>query len=199
MAHKGAALGSPMAEVLLLVRQATAATGGNLRCWPPTRCCTRPWPNWTFTIATRPICCAPAIWMPTHAKLPAIRRNVAEATIYLHQQRAVDLLAATVRLLEQAAQVERQAVLEGRLPPPTYTAVDRGGVADRASGALPTTPQAPGLVMLDGIGGIGKSSLPTCDLRVLIAQDSFADIAWISAQRQLFHLDGKLRQIPRPC
>ena len=195
--HKGAALGSPMAD-LLLVRQATIAAGGNLR------------------LATNQVLHQALAELDVHhsdeadllraryldadtVHLLAIRRNVAEATIYLHQQRAVDLLAAIVRSLEQAAQAERQAALEGRLPPPSYTALI--GVESQIEHLtrLLTTPQAPGLILLDGIGGIGKSSLADALLRALIVQDSFADIAWISAQRQLFHLDGKLRQIPRPA
>jgi len=183
---------------LLLVRQATIAAGGNLR------------------LATNQVLHQALAELDVHhsdeadllraryldadtVHLLAIRRNVAEATIYLHQQRAVDLLAAIVRSLEQAAQAERQAALEGRLPPPSYTALI--GVESQIEHLtrLLTTPQAPGLILLDGIGGIGKSSLADALLRALIVQDSFADIAWISAQRQLFHLDGKLRQIPRPA
>lgn len=195
--HKGAALGSPMAE-LLLVRQATAATGGNLR------------------LATNQVLHQALAELDLHhsdeadllraryldadtVQLLAIRRNVAEATIYLHQQRAVDLLAAVVRSMEQTARAQRQAMLEDRLPQPSYTTLI--GVESQIEHLmrLLTSPQAPGLVMLDGIGGIGKSSLADALLRALIAQDSFASIAWISAQRQYFHLDGRLRQVPRPA
>jgi hypothetical protein len=195
--HKGAAFGSPLAD-LLLVRQATVATGGNLR------------------LATNQVLLqALAELEANHADeaellraryldadtvhLLAVRRNVAEATIYFQQHRAIDLLTHIIKEMEVSARAERRSALEDRLPQPTYTKLV--GVEHQIDHLirLVTSPGAPRLIMLDGIGGIGKSSLADALLRALIAQDSFATVAWISAQRQYFHLDGTLRQIPRPA
>ena len=195
--HKGAALGSPLAD-LLAVRQATEATGGNLR------------------LATNQVLLQALDELAIHhadeaellrvryldantVQLLAIRRNVAEATIYFHQQRAIALLTTIIQQLEQSAHSERRAMLENRLPPPTYSTLV--GVEHQIEhlARLMISSDMPRLIMLDGIGGIGKTSLADALLRTLIAEDSFAEVAWISAQRQIFHLDGSLRQIPRPA
>lgn len=195
--HKGAALGTPLAG-LLVVRQATEATGGNLR------------------LATNQVLLQALTELAVHhsdeaellrvryldantVQLLAIRRNVAEATIYFQQQRAVALLTAVIHQMEQSAYSQRRAMLEDRLPQPTYSALVGVEHQIKHLARLLIAPEMPRLVMLDGIGGIGKSSLADALLRTLIAQDSFADVAWISAQRQIFHLDGALRQIPRPA
>jgi hypothetical protein len=180
------------------VRQATEATGGNLR------------------LATNQVLLQALTQLAIHhtdeaellrvryldantVQLLAIRRNVAEATIYSQQQRAIALLTTVIHQLEQSAHSERRAMLENRLPPPTYSALV--GVEHQIEhlARLMISSDMPRLIMLDGIGGIGKTSLADALLRVLIAEDSFADVAWISAQRQIFHLDGSLRQIPRPA
>ncbi len=195
--HKGVAPGSPLADTLL-VRQATEAAGGNLR------------------LATNQVLLQALTELAVHhtdeadllrvryldantVQLLAIRRNVAEATIYFQQQRAIALLTAVIHQMEQSAQRQRRATLEDRLPQPTYTKLVGVERQIEHLARLMSAPDMPRLIMLDGIGGIGKSSLADALLRTLIAQDSFADVAWISAQRQFFHLDGALRQIPRPA
>ncbi len=193
--HKSAAFGSPLAN-LLLVRQATATASGNLR------------------LATNQVLLhALALLAEHHADeadllraryldantvhLLAIRRNVAEATIYFQQQRAINLLASIVQQREQAARDAQRAEMESRLPLPTYTAlVGAKRHLDHLLRLL-ASPGASSLILLDGIGGIGKSSLADALLRTVIAQDTFAGVAWISAQQQSFHLDGRLSPLPR--
>jgi hypothetical protein len=193
--HKGAALGSPLAN-LLVVRRATAAAGNNLR------------------LATNQVLHQALAELAAHhadeadllraryldantVQLLAIRRNMAEATIYGHQQRAISLLAGIVQQMEQTAWDAHRAEMESRLPLPTYTTLV--GVEQHLEHLLGllASPDTSGLILLDGIGGIGKSSLADALLRTVIAQGAFAGVAWISAQQQYFHLDGRLSTAPR--
>lgn len=193
--HKGAAHGSPLAE-LLLVQQATSAADGNIR------------------LATNQVLHQALAELAAHhveeadllraryldantVQLLAIRRNVAEATIYLHQQRAINLLTAMVQEMELAARGAHRAALESRLPLPTYTSLVGAEAQIDHLMHLLTSPDGSSLVLLDGIGGIGKTSLADALLRRVIAQGIVADVAWISAQQQHFHLDGRLKDIPR--
>lgn len=195
--HKGAAHGSPLAD-LLLVQQAAAASGGNLR------------------LATNQVLHqALATMAALHADeadllrvryldaktvhLLAIERNVAQATIYFQQQRAITLLTAIVQEMELAAHAQRQSALLSRLPAPTYTTLVGAQRLLEQLTCLVTAAEAPSLILLEGIGGIGKSSLADALLRALICQNSFTDVTWISAQRQYFHLDGSVRHVPRPA
>ncbi len=195
--HKGAAHGSPLAD-LLLVQQAAAAAGGNLR------------------LATNQVLHRALTAMAAHhadeadllrvryldaktVHLLSIERNLAQATIYVQQQRAVSLLTTIVQAMEQAAWDAHRTALESRLPLPTYTALV--GVEQQLDALLRllASPDASSLILLDGIGGIGKTSLADALLRTVIARGTFAGVAWISAQQQHFHLDGRLRNIPRPA
>ena len=195
--HKGAAQGSPLAE-LLLVQRAADAVGGNLR------------------LATNQVLLRALTVMAAHhadeaellrvryldaktVHLMAIERNLAQATIYFQQQRAISLLTTIVRQMEQAAWDAHRTGLEGRLPLPTYTSLV--GVEQHLDHLvrLLESSDAPHLILLDGIGGIGKSSLADALLRAIIARGMFAGVAWISAQQQHFHLDGRLRNFPRPA
>ncbi len=193
--HKGAAHGSPLAD-LLLVRQAATAASGNLR------------------LATNQVLHRALTLMAAHhtdeadllrvryldaktVHLLAIERNLAQATIYVQQQQAISLLTSVVQEMEQAAWEAQRTAQESRLPLPTYTSLV--GVEQHLNHLmhLLTSPEAASILLLDGIGGIGKTSLADALLRVIIARGPFADMAWISAQQQHFHLDGRLRTIPR--
>lgn len=194
--HKSPVHGSPLAD-LLLVRQAAPTAGGNLR------------------LATNQVLLHALTEMATQhsdeagllriryldaktVHLLAIERNLAQATIYVHQQRAIDLLTGIIQEMEQAAREDRRSLLESRLPQPNYTTLV--GVQQHLDhlARVIAAPESPGLILLDGIGGIGKTSLADSLARVAAAQSRFTDVAWISAQRQFFHPQGSLRQIPRP-
>lgn len=193
--HKSPARGSPLSE-MLIVQRTLADTGDNPR------------------LATNQVLHRALSLMATQqAELAgllrvrfldrktvhslAIERNVAEATLYVQQKRAIELLTAVVQEMEQAARSAFQRSMQARLPAPGY--VSLVGAADHLERLLHliTSPQTPGLILLEGIGGIGKTSLADALVRCAIEQTSFGNVGWINAQRQYFHLDGSLRQIPR--
>ena len=193
--HKSAARGSPLAD-LLVVQEALAETGGNLRL-----ATNQVLHRAMSTMATQQADLAGLLRVrfldckTVHSL--AIERNVAEATIYLHQNRAMALLAAAVQGMEQAARGAFQQSMAARLPAPGYVSlVGAAAHLDRLLDLI-TSPQTPGLILLEGIGGIGKTSLADALVRNAIKQASFSGVGWINAQRQYLHLDGSVRQIPR--
>lgn len=56
---------------------------------------------------------------------------------------------------------------------------------------------APWIVAIDGIGGIGKTSLAGAVARELLPIDRFVDIVWISAKREEFLLSTGIRPVDR--
>ncbi len=60
-------------------------------------------------------------------------------------------------------------------------------------------PRAPWLIAIDGIGGIGKSSLAAALIREIIPTDRFYDMAWVSAKQEKFLPQTGLEPIHRPA
>lgn len=193
--HKGASLGSPLAD-LLIVQQALVAAGGNLRL-ATNQVLLQALSHLADQHADEASLLRVRFLDGKTVHLLAIERNLAEATIYVQQHRAIGLLAAVVQDMEQGAGTSRRTIQENRLPLPTYSSlVGMEGHLGHLLHLL-TAGETPRIVLLDGIGGVGKTALADALLRRLIARGSFADVAWVSAQRQFYHVDGALRQVPR--
>ena len=60
-------------------------------------------------------------------------------------------------------------------------------------------PDTPWLVAIDGIGGIGKTSLAMAVASALMESDRFHDLAWISAKQETFLPESGLADIARPA
>lgn len=58
---------------------------------------------------------------------------------------------------------------------------------------------APWLIALDGIGGIGKTSLAGAVVRDLLPTDRFEAVAWVSARQEEYVPDAGLKPILRPA
>jgi transcriptional regulator with XRE-family HTH domain len=59
--------------------------------------------------------------------------------------------------------------------------------------------KAPWIVVVDGIGGIGKTSLANSLVHEIMPQDRFYDIAWVSAKQEEFQPSTGLRPLERPA
>lgn len=129
----------------------------------------------------------------------ANRLNLSEPTVYRHQGLAIDQLAAVLAEMEENVRGHRQAVLEARLEPPTYLrlfGVD--GHRDQLLDLLlADTP--PWIVAVDGMGGIGKTSLANATARAVIQRRLHGEVAWVSARQQRFDLGGVVRQVDQPA
>jgi len=196
--HKDPALGSPLAD-LMLVQRELATRGGNLRRAT----------NQALLTALQTL----AADHPSEAALLRARfldgktafivaneRGVAEITLFKKQQRALGLLAETLWDLEQHAVTDRLATVLKRLPPATYDAVVGIEAYIQQVSAVLLTPAAPWLIAIEGLGGIGKTTLAhQLVARLARAERGFADFGWVSAQQQILQPGESIKQVARPA
>lgn len=107
--------------------------------------------------------------------------NTAESTIYAMQREAVERLTETLWQMECAASTTQKALLKERLEPATYVNLigDRGKNSGQPPAELLIAPGPPWLVSIEGIGGIGKTSIADVLLRQLIEQGTSSEIGWV--------------------
>ena len=128
----------------------------------------------------------------------ANRFNISEPTVYRLQAQALDHLADTLASMEMNAHLARFAQLEARLEPPaTAGLVGVAGHIDRLLDEL-WRPNGPALVLIEGIGGIGKTTLADAVLRRLVRERPADEIGWVSARQQRIDLAGALWSTKRP-
>lgn len=121
-----------------------------------------------------------------------------EATLYRDQQQAVQSLANLLWPLEIDAQEGYYASQYGRLEFPTYTRLF--GIEDLLSKIQEQVqqPGPPWLILLQGMGGLGKTALADALLRRNLEQGWYDEIAWISARQKGFHLHGRIVSADAP-
>jgi len=118
--------------------------------------------------------------------------NVAESTVYTLQRQAIQRLTETLAQMELQATTAQQALLSERLEPATY--INLLGVAPQIKqlAQLLVAPGPPWLISLEGIGGIGKTSLADATMRQMIQRKLFDEIGWVSARQHSFNLGGAI-------
>ena len=125
--------------------------------------------------------------------------NMAEGTVYNKQSEAITHLAEILYAQEEQLRTGYRCALEARLQPPSNThlvGIDQHltHLAD-----LLCTPDAPWLIALAGIGGIGKTTLADAVARQAILRDHFDDIGWVTAKQQVFGGQHGLRGVHQPA
>ncbi|MCB0073937.1 MAG: hypothetical protein KDE20_20860, partial [Caldilineaceae bacterium] len=97
----------------------------------------------------------------------ANRRNIAESTVYVQQRNAIHKLADIIAAQEQTLVDEKLRLLDKRMAPP-----DNGGIVGQAGTiarlvADIDAPDTPWLIAVEGIGGIGKTTVAAAALQRL--------------------------------
>lgn len=116
--------------------------------------------------------------------------NVGESTAYRLQNDALQRLTQILYDSEMVLREKHLAVLRQRLEPPTYTQlIGVKHLLDQLE-ALLTSSDTPWIISIDGIGGIGKTSLADALSRRLIDRGAFADFGWVSARHHSLNLGG---------
>lgn len=125
----------------------------------------------------------------------AYRRNLSEDMIFQRQRVAIAQLAQVIWGQELELRQQRARRIEARLEPPTYSQLF--GVTDnigQARARLEMTSE-PWIIALEGLGGIGKTSLADALARELAVEAHFREIGWVSARRRLFRLSGDVETL----
>ncbi len=132
-------------------------------------------------------------------KVVANRLNLADATVHKVQQQAIQHLADIVRQSESEARAARNAVVSDRLELPNDLPLV--GIETHLDHLLPVVQAStpPWLVAIEGIGGIGKTTLADALLRRAAANDPVLDIGWVSARAQTFQSAGSIRPVAVPA
>ena len=110
--------------------------------------------------------------------------NVSDGHIFNIRRRAFKLLAHILLEQELSARAVNQAKWRNRLNRASYHTLF--GLEERQKGLLPIliSSDAPWLTIIEGIGGIGKTSLANWLVRQMIERCEYDDIGWISVQTQ---------------
>ncbi len=120
------------------------------------------------------------------------RTDRSEQGLYRNEKDALMALAKQLAYTEE--RLRRQRLLQWLrvLPPLPYNRFI--GAESRLSPLLPhfQHSDAPWLLALVGMGGIGKTSLAHALVRELVAGARFDRVAWISAQQAILSLDGTM-------
>ena len=122
----------------------------------------------------------------------AYSQNLSEDVIFQRQRVAIARLAQVVWNQENELRQRQTRRIEARLEPPTYSRLF--GVADKIAQlrAVLETAAEPWLVAIEGLGGIGKTTLVDALARELAVRTSFVEVGWVSARRRLFRLQGDI-------
>jgi hypothetical protein len=113
------------------------------------------------------------------------------SSLYALQGRALEAFAETLLEMEKESQekkFEQVAHWERNLPPASYTRLF--GVEEPLARMRQwlADPQGPRLIVIEGLGGIGKTAFLHCAVQDAIASGWWTDLAWVSAVDRPFHL-----------
>lgn len=122
----------------------------------------------------------------------ARKLNISEATGFRRQRDATEYLTELLFNREIAARANLQGHFLARLDPPTNSRLFGVNAPLQEIYRHILDPNAPWLILLEGIGGIGKTTLANAVMRHAIAHYSFDDYAWVSAKQEQFSLAGEI-------
>lgn len=116
--------------------------------------------------------------------------NLSVDRVKREQQRAIGQLTQIIWEREQALQKEKQAQLLAALSPASYSQLFGIEEAGATLARLLRAPDAPWVVALVGIGGIGKTSLADAVVRQLIPVQRFQQLLWITVDPDQSEVPG---------
>lgn len=123
----------------------------------------------------------------------ANRFNIAESTVYSKQRVAINLLADMLCDIDHQSRAAHHADLIQRLEAPSYSHLVGVEATLLELLELLYNPDQPWLLSIEGIGGIGKTSLANALIQRAIEDSQFEDFGWISTRQTSLTLGGHIR------
>lgn len=120
------------------------------------------------------------------------RLHLSEASFYRKRNEGLPLLCSALRQLEAEAQAAYQTQMGQRLEAALDTQLVGAIAAVATLHAIVSAPEAPWLVAITGIGGIGKTSLADALLRQLLTEPQWQGVGWVTARPTVFNAGGTL-------
>lgn len=129
----------------------------------------------------------------------ANRLNIAEGTVWKRQNLGIHTLATWLNQQEQQLRSQHIADQLARLELPTYEQLF--GVERWISHLSQQINQAdaPWLIAIEGLGGMGKTALADKIARQEIAHGNWTEIAWVTARKQMLNAGGMIKPIQTPA
>lgn len=112
------------------------------------------------------------------------RFHVSEGHIYTLRKRAIERLTDVLSSQEMASRSEQQKRWAGRLSTATYHELFGAESQLQTLVPLVSAPETPNLIIFEGIGGIGKTSLADALVHRLMDAYAFDDFGWVSLKTQ---------------
>ena len=128
----------------------------------------------------------------------AHKYHLAQSTIFRKLQSGLEHLTEGIVQLEQQSGSEWQQTQLHRLPAANYTHLI--GLQEHLEKLFQqlTSDQPPWILSIEGLGGLGKTTLADALARRLTLEKSDMELAWITAKQQIFNLGGSISEVPRP-
>ncbi len=125
--------------------------------------------------------------------------NVVEGTVWRKQREAIRRLTEIIQTQETQAHTDRINRFASRLPLATGGLLF--GIDDHVTALAAETMHAdePYLIAIEGIGGIGKTTLAGALVRQLLSDARWQEVAWVTAAQQIFNGGGAIKPLTRPA
>lgn len=127
-----------------------------------------------------------------------VRLHLSEATFYRKRTEGLPLLSAALWALEAEARQRHWDIMTQRLEAATYSRLIGEPSALSTLRHTLLTPNAPWLLTITGIGGIGKTTLADVLVRRLLADAQWHGIGWVTARPHFFNAGGSITAQPDP-
>ncbi|MEM7130737.1 MAG: NB-ARC domain-containing protein [Chloroflexota bacterium] len=106
--------------------------------------------------------------------------NLSETSIYAKQRKAIERLTEIINIQERTARTERERELDSRLMPSTYANLLGADIHIDKLKEVVLRAEPPHLILIEGIGGIGKTALLDAFIREVVAEGTYHEIGWFS-------------------